>query len=63
MLLTTFSQFERVDLSTVLSTLPKALLTEPVSLTELAGAMDEDYVISCEGDQGGGNRGPDQPLQ
>ena len=62
-LLTTFSQFERVDLSTVLSALPKALLTEPVSLTELAGVMDEDYVISFEGNQGGGNRGPVQPLQ
>jgi hypothetical protein len=62
-LLTTFSQFERVDLSTVLSTLPKALLTEPVSLAELAGAMEEEYVISFEGDQGGGNGGPARPLQ
>ena len=63
MLLTTFSQFERVDLSTVLSALPKALLTEPVSLTALAGDMDEDYVISFEGDQGGRIRGSTQPLQ
>ena len=41
-----------------LSSLPEALLKEPVSLAELTGNMD--YVIIFEGDQGEGNGGPAQ---
>ena len=42
----------------MLSSLPEALLKEPVRLAELTGNME--YVIIFEGDQGEGNGGPAQ---
>jgi hypothetical protein len=43
-----------------LSSLPEALLKEPVRLAELTGNME--YVIIFEGDQGEGNGEPAQSL-
>ncbi len=60
-LLTTFKQFEVVNLSTVMSALPEALQKGPVSMTELTGEME--YVLDFEEDHGEDNGGSTQPRE